>query len=439
MEIYRMDKLPILNERLFLRSPSINVCFRIILKGIFDKNQIENALKKVCIKHPLLNSFIELDNDNNAWFIQDGTSPGIKYFESSEIDWQTWYRKADNVPFDFLQGPLVNFCVIIGGNTEIIILGHHIIGDGIAYLNLAKDVLLALDNNIDISPQIPPLMPAGRKFKKTVPLSFLSRMYARKLNKKWRKTRVRFSEDDYQEFFKQYRIKYSPNLYVASIEGEDLKTLLERSKSNGLTVNEIIASAFSVAMMKNIAIYSNKEIRLGVAADIRSDLVSEPYNCMGNYVTGILAKVDYDPSKNFISNAKSISEILRDQLKDIKTRHLAVHFLNKFDKDLIESTMFAAYGKFEHQISKRLAELIGEQSENKGLGISNLGRHDLNNYETINLLDMQFIGPAFPANLLSVSIITINNKLNICIQYNEGEIGLDKIKSIYEKAIELLK
>jgi hypothetical protein len=434
-----MDKLPMLNERLFLRSPSINVCFRIILEGIIDKNQIENAVKKVCIKHPLLNSFVELDNDNNAWFIQNGAYPGIEYFKSGEIDWQTWYKKTDNVPFDFLQGPFVKFCVIIGGNTELIILGHHIIGDGIAYLNLSKDVLLALDNNIDISPQIPPLMPAGIKFKKTVPLGFLSKMYARKLNKKWRKTRIQFSEDDYLEFFKQYRIKYSPNLYVASIEEEDTKILLERSKLNGLTVNEIITSAFSAAMMEKIANYSNKGIRLGVVANIRGDLVSEPYDCMGNYITGILAKISYDPSESFISNAKSIAKILRGQLKDIKNRHLVVHFLNEFDKDLIESTIFAAYGNFEHQISKKLAELIGEQSENKGLGISNLGRHDLKDYENINLLDMQFIGLAFPANLLSVSIITINNKLNICLQYNEKEIGLDKIKSIYEKAVELLK
>jgi hypothetical protein len=51
---------------------------------------------------------------------------------------------------------------------------------------------------------------------------------------------------------------------------------------------------------------------------------------------------------------------------------------------------------------------------------------------------MQFIGPVFPANLLSVSIITVNNKLNISLGYNETEITIDIVKQIYEKAIDLL-
>jgi len=42
-----MEKYPILNERLFLRSPSINVCFRAIIEGTFEKTEIEEAFKKV--------------------------------------------------------------------------------------------------------------------------------------------------------------------------------------------------------------------------------------------------------------------------------------------------------------------------------------------------------------------------------------------------------
>ena len=122
----------------------------------------------------------------------------------------------------------------------------------------------------------------------------------------------------------------------------------------------------------------------------------------------------------------------------MKNRHLVVHFLNEFDKDLIESVMFAAYGNSGHDVSKKLAELIGEQSENKGLGISNLGRHNLRNYKNIKIVDIQFIGPAFPANVLTVGFITVNGKLNMCLRYNEGEIKTDTVKTIYEKAVELL-
>jgi hypothetical protein len=430
-----MDKLPITNERLYLRSPNINVCFRVIIEGALDKNKIIQCLEKVCIRHPLLHCSLEIDDNNNAWFVKNNFI-GIEYYQSNEMDWQTWYKKVDNIPFNFLKVPLVKFCIIIGKDTEIIILGHHIIGDGIGYLNLVKDVLLALDNKIDTTPQIPPFEPTDRYFKETVLLDTQTKSYANWLNEEWRKNRVRFSEKEYQIFFEQYRRKYVPDFFMDSLEGDNVKKLLEKSKLNSLTVNEILAAAFSVAIMETLGV---REFRVGVAANIRNELVSEPNNCMGNYVTGISAKINYDPVNNFITSAKTIASILREQLANIKNRHLVVHFLNEFDKDLIESIMFAAYSNFEHPISKKLGELIGEQLENKGLGISNLGRHDFNNYENVKVINIQFIGPAFPANLLTVGVISVNNKINLCLRYNEGELKSDIIKEIYQKAIDLLQ
>jgi NRPS condensation-like uncharacterized protein len=316
-------------------------------------------------------------------------------------------------------------------------LGHHIIGDGIGYLNLVKDILSALDNKLDRTVQMQPFEAADKYFKETALLDSGVHSFANGLNEEWKQSRVRFSEKDYLSFFEYYRKKYIPGLYMASIEGQNVNKLLEKAKSNGFTVNEIITSAFSVAAMESL---NKNEIRLGVAANIRNELVSEPNNCMGNFVTGISTKANYDPANDFVSNAKSISAAMNEQLKNIKNRHLVVHFLNTFDKDLIESIMFTAYGDFENSVSKKLAELIGEQLENKGLGISNLGRHDSINYENIEVLDLQFIGPAFPANLLTVGIITANSKLNLCLRYNEAEIKKDTIKTICDKAaIELLK
>jgi NRPS condensation-like uncharacterized protein len=155
-------------------------------------------------------------------------------------------------------------------------------------------------------------------------------------------------------------------------------------------------------------------------------------------VWGILVKAHYKPSNDFISNAKIIAAILKRQLENKKNRHLVVHFLNMFDSDLIDSIMFAAYGGFNHPVSKKIAELTGEQKRKKVLGISNLGRHEFSCYNNFKVIDIQFIEPAFPANTITVGIITVNNKMNLCIRYNEGEIKMEIIRRIYEKVIELL-
>lgn len=430
-----MKGFPILLERLFLRSPGVNVCFRIIIEGKFEKNEIEEAIKKICVRHPFLNSSVKIDDENNAMLVQNDTPVCIEFHKANETDWRTWLKKTDNAAFDFLHGPLVKFCVIRGKNIEIIFLGHHIVGDGIGYLNLVNDILLALDNRIDLTPQLPPCESADKCFKETVFLDALTKSYAAGLNKAWRKNPVRFSEKEYMDFFEQYRGKYIPNLYMASIEGDDSRKLLEKCKLNGLTVNEIITSAFSVATME---MFGNREIRLGIAVNVRNELLSEPKDCLGNYITGVLAKARYDPANDFISNAKSIAVIMKKQLTNLKSRHLVIHFLNEFDKDLIESIVFAAYGNFDHPASKKLAALIGERLEKKGLGISNLGRYDFYDYKNFNVADVQFIGPAYPANLLTIGFITVNDKLNLCLRYNEGEIKTDIIKGIYKRVTELL-
>jgi NRPS condensation-like uncharacterized protein len=432
-----MNKIPLLNERWHLGSPNINVCFRTIIEGKFSTKDFEKVMDIICKRHPSLKYTVEIDNKNNTWFVPNGGHIGIEFYNSKEIaNWQDWYKKIDDAPFDFQHGPLVNICIIFDDNqTEIIVLGHHVIGDGIAYLNLSKDILLALDNQLDTNPQIPPIK---SRLKKKTDVGFLTKLYARKLNKEWRKNRVLFSEKDRRSFFEQYHKKYNPQMYVDSIKEIDLNKIIKISKNHGLTVNEIIAAAFAIAMVELSDHYPNKEIRLGVAANIRSELMEEPYNCMGNYVSGIVANIRYDFEKTFILNAQDIAIILRRQLKVPKNRYLAINFFNKTDKDLLESAMFAIYGNYQIPVSKKLGEIIGERTEDKGIGISNLGKYEFNNFTNLKVLDIQFIGPAFPANLLSVGIITVNNKLNICLRYNETEIKEDIIKIIYKRAIELL-
>jgi NRPS condensation-like uncharacterized protein len=426
-----MEKIKIATERLFLRSPNINVCFRIIIEGNFDKRDFSAAIDNVCKRHPLLNCSVEIDNNHDAWLVPNANQIKAEYYKHDEMpDWQNWYKETDSIPFDFIHGPLVKICVIMGNKrTEIIILGHHIIGDGIGYLNLVKDILSALDGRLETIPQIPP---DNNKFIKGKKLGLLSGLYVQKLNKAWRKNKTHFSENDYIKFFYDYRNRFIPNIYTDSINENDLQKLAEICRLNKLTVNELITSAFTAAFA------ADKETRIGVAASTRNELITKPYYCMGNYVTGISIKVKCAPKNNFMSNVKHITKMLRQELTSVKKRHAIVNFLGGFDNDLIESIMFASYGNYQLPIPEKIGTIIAEGLDGRGLGISNLGRHKMNNYNKFHLLDLQFIGPAFPANIISVSIITVNNRLNICLRYNESEIETDAVIMIYKKAIELI-
>jgi hypothetical protein len=187
-----------------------------------------------------------------------------------------------------------------------------------------------------------------------------------------------------------------------------------------------------------LAFAADKEVRIGAAASTRNELITKPYYCMGNYITGISIKVKCAHGSDFMANVKDITKMLRKELTDVKKRHAIVNFLRGFDNDLIESIMFASYGNYQLPVSKKIGTIIAEGLDGRGLGVSNLGRHEINNNNKFRLLDLQFIGPAFPANIISVSIITVNNRLNICLRYNETDIERDAVIMIYKKAMELI-
>ena len=425
-----MDKIKILFERLFLRSPNINVCFRILIKGNIDKKKVDTALDNVCKRHPLLNCSIEIDNEYNAWFIPNSCSPGVEYYSSEEMaDWQVWYRKIENLPFDLLKGPLARICVIWGNDQmEIIVKGHHVIGDGTSYLNLSKDILLALDEKLETTPQIPPAI----KFEKNIKPNILQKMYIKKLNKECRKNRVLFSEKEYLSFFREYRNTSILGLYLNSIDENNLRKIKEKCKKNKLTVTEIITSAFAIALS------SGNELGIGIAVSMRNELTAKPYFCMGNFVTGIVTKINLNPKNDFMTNVNKTTKLLRKLLGNTKKRHSGFSLLAEFDNDLMESIMYAAYGNYQLSISKKIRGLIAKGLDENGFCISNLGNNELNNYEKFNLLDMQFIAPLFPITLLTISIITVNNKLNICIRYNENKLKTESVIKIYNTAIDLL-
>ncbi|MDR2533642.1 MAG: condensation domain-containing protein [Tannerellaceae bacterium] len=424
-------KTKVTSERFFLRSPNINVCFRIQIDREFNPENFAAAMNIVCKCHPLLQCSIEKDEKNEAWFVPNIKPIEVEYFRREEMpDWKVWYNEKDSIPFDFPHENLLRISAIVGDNqTEIIILGHHIIGDGMGYFTLSKDLLLALDNRLEATPQI---LPPNDTFIKGKQLSFLARLYIGSLNKKWRKDRRFFSENEYRDFFHEYRRSFSPQIYTASIPAEDLQRITTLCRSNGLSVNELITAAFAFAFA------ADKKLRIGIAINARNELTTDPHSCMGNYVTGVSFKANCRSGDNFIASAKNIIEKLRRQLTNPNKRHAIVNFLRLLDGDLIESIMFASYGNYQLPIPEQIGKMILEGLTNRGLGISNLGRYEMNNYNTFCVSDLEFIGAAFPANIVSVGIITVNNKLNICLRYNEADMDEDAAKNICTEAMKLM-
>jgi NRPS condensation-like uncharacterized protein len=293
-----------------------------------------------------------------------------------------------------------------------------------------------LDGKPDITPQIPPL---ENGLKDNINFRFLPKLVVGKLNKKWALSRHAFSEQEYYTLFEQHRAKFPPSMYTDFIEGAELSSLFAICKTTGLTVNEIISSAFVGVMLGLRHIYPKNTIDLGIAVNIRNDLTIPLPDSMGDYVSGVSVYTHYDTKKSFIDNAKHIAKGTRKKLQNKKSRLLAVNFLAEIEKDFIESTQFAAYGDYQNPVSKKLCKMIGSiNARTKGGGISNLGRQNFMRYNSFKLLDILFVPPVFPYSMVTVGIITTNNKLNFVLRYAKSEISDDSVKILCGKAKELM-
>ncbi len=419
------------NERLHYRSPNINVCLKVKVKGNFKDEQFKNAITDICKKHPILTCVLQTDEKNNVWYIPNKVKPSIEIYEN--IEWQQWYQKEDEKPFDFINGPLAKFCVVRNVESiNIVIIGHHIIGDGIGFLNLMRDFLLALDGKVTAIEYI-----ANNALKDKSRLGFLASAFTKKLNKCWQNTSKRFTEQEYIDFFYTYRKSNKAYMFLETLDNGQLSKLISKCKEIGITVNEAISVAFVKALLESEH-YKNDKIKLGIAANIRGEMVTPTSHTMGNYTTGISVLVSFDDNKSFAENSRAIKKMLVKKLNIPKNRYQVIHFLNELNKSFLDAVPFAAYGKFNNPNAKKLAKILGETADNKGMGISNLGIQSLGEFNSFAVDSVLFIPPAFPANLINIGVITENNQLHFCIRYSETDISDVEVKKIVAEAKKLL-
>ncbi|MCL2255198.1 MAG: hypothetical protein FWC09_12215, partial [Lachnospiraceae bacterium] len=299
-----------------------------------------------------------------------------------------------------------------------VFLGHHILGDGIGYLNLVRDFLYALDGKIDNEVLE---IPQNNHLKKKNG-GFLLKLFTGSLNKQWNKSKKIFSNSEYTNFFTKYREQNPAGIYLAETEKEFLPKLKADCKARGVTVNEAILTAF----VRSIQLQNGgKSIRVGCAASIRNEFEIPTPKHMGNYVTGISIDVE---------NAENVPLKLREKFNNPKKRYLIIHFLNRMEKSLIESVIYAGYGDYENPVSKKLAEQLHEE-HGKSFGVSNLGVQSFDDF-SFNVSDVRFVNPAFPQNFITIGLITVNGIMKFCLRYSG--MNETQIANIYNKFKELL-
>ena len=103
---------------------------------------LKHAVTKVQQRHVLLRVRIKEDNEHALWFTSEGVQeiPFEIVPRKSENDWIKIHAEASKIPFEFETHPAIRFVLVQSPDvSELIILCHHMICDGMSLAHLARE------------------------------------------------------------------------------------------------------------------------------------------------------------------------------------------------------------------------------------------------------------------------------------------------------------
>jgi NRPS condensation-like uncharacterized protein len=450
-------------ERFFSHSPFSIVTMVARIKGNVTEEMLKNAVAKVQQRHVLLRVRIKEDHEHALWFTSEGVQgiPVEIVARKSENDWIKIHAEASKVPYEFETHPLIRFILVQSQDvSELIILCHHIICDGMSLAYLARDLMVHLGDpsrEVEVLPAPEPI--TLDNLPSDVSLSGLVKFFINRIKQKWAEEIVFFDQKDYEVLTKTYWDNYHHELFSVELSEAETSALVARCRKENITVNSAIIAAFSGAQ-SFVAGEKPHHAKAAIAVSLRDRLPNPPGEAMGYYALGLELKLKYNHEKSFWDNARRFHKKIKPNLTNKKAFGDLPAYL-QMDSNIYEALSFkklgrlvptdaprseklSDFGKREDVVVRLLQRAKMETLETKLLGpaITNIGRLDFP--KTYGALELDRLimqpGGAFPLVHVDMVIgaVTCSDKLSLVVEYAEEAVDTGTMERIKDKAMEFL-
>ena len=328
-KVYERESTPI--ERLFARHPFAIVTMVARIRGNVTESMLGDAVSRVRQRHPNLRVRIVEDENGNPWLTSEGAGeiPVQTVPRESDDHWIRVIQESGQIPFDFDARPAIRFILVQSPTaSELIILCHHILCDGLSLAYLARDLMVHLGDPAREVELLPDPVPIGRdSFPEGVSVNAVVRFFINRMNKKWAAEKVVFDQEDYRNLSAAYWKHYQHQVLSVELSETQTSALVERCRKEGVTVNSALTAAFAGAQT---LVQGEKPFHssIGVAGSLRDQLPRPAGEVMGFYVGLVQPKYKYDSNRGFWDNARQFHR---------KVRHLYT------DKNLFQDTLVWCY------------------------------------------------------------------------------------------------
>lgn len=384
----------IITERPNLFEPNVYITMYVEITG------------KPC-PHKLAAAIQEAYKANEATMSKIVLEQGIAYYEKltvsgckTEITDKSWLelvRENEKHPFAIDKGELVRtFIIPTNADTQIMIMAHHLAGDGKSILYFIKDIMNALEQRpLTYKPLT---LLNSTSFPKTG-LSVSAKLYARYCKRKWKN--CFFTWQDYYNLHNKYWETFSSDIEYKTLSIAETEQIIKNAKQIGCSVNSYLVTMFLQKYQK--------KCEVGIPVSIREG----KNETMSNLTSGIRIRYQFDTQKTFAENAIQVHKNIKRKLQ--QKRVFVLQFLARLPATLIDAVLLRTYDCYSDRLAERTAKIMGYIGEKtKDLGISNLTVPDIPVlYGSHQIKNIIFVPPAVSYSHNIIGIITVNGKMTI--------------------------
>ncbi len=415
----RIDK-----ERIWVFSPVNNIAFKAVIKGEIVEDQLIKAIIHTVNHYEMLNQKVILDNEGIAYFCK-AENPKL-VIEPMNCDWKELVREQQKIPFAIDKGELIRFFYqYTQSGILLMIIVHHIAGDGLSFTYLLQDIIKSLSgiqleyNEISLFDM--ESLPTDSRLK--FPMTWLLRT----MNKKWKKSGIIFGFDDYLNMHNKYWSSNETFIDTYDIENEDYDNICKFSKLNSLTINTLITTALIRA--------SDELSDVGLAASFREN----GNTSMGGYATGISIKYKYNKKKDFVWNCKKVQKLIYGKLNNPVKKFFLLQFMSNIEPTLIDAIYFNACSDYYNKTAESFSKMFGYNGNPKGISITNLTKLPIEyKYGAYEITDFVFIPPLVLNAKRIIGIVTIKKKMTLSLHLND-DAKTEEHREFFYKGVDYLK
>lgn len=381
----------ILTERTNLFEPNVYIAMCVELTGKICPHQLTAAIKEAYIANEATMSRIVLEQ-GTAYYEKLSVS-GCKTMITDK-NWIELVRENEKLPFEIDKGELVRtFIIPADTDTQIMIMAHHLAGDGKSIIYLIKDIMNALAQN---PLTYKPLTLLNRNSFEHTRLSVSAKLFVHYCKRKWKKGY--FTWQDYYNLHNKYWETTCSDIQYETLSVSETEQIIERARQIGCSVNSYLVTMF---LQKH-----QKKCEVGIPVSIRES----NNEAMSNLTSGIRIYHLFNTKKTFAENAIQVDAKIKRELQ--KKRVSVLKLLAELPMTLIDAVLLSTHDCYSDPFAKQTAKIMGYVGKIRDLGITNLTVIDIpvlyGDYKIKNII---FVPPAVSYSQNIIGISTVNGKM----------------------------